>query len=97
LTIDKNNRGDKIIVAEVTTKTSGNTYLDIRQFFTNDDDQVMPTKKGIRFNTEIAPEIILAMAKSLQIDEMEDLRDKLDELINLEDTGVDCQNSEETE
>lgn len=80
--IKKNNRGDYVVVAKITNKNSGNVSLDIRQFYTDDSDQVIPTKKGIRLNTELAMEVIKAMVKVLEADELMDLQDELNNLVD---------------
>lgn len=80
--IKKNNRGDYVVVAKITNKNSGNVSLDIRQFYTDDSDQVIPTKKGIRLNTELAMDVIKAMVKVLEADELMDLQDELNNLVD---------------
>lgn len=80
--IKKNNRGDYVVVAKITNKNSGNVSLDIRQFYTDDSDHVIPTKKGIRLNTELAMEVIKAMVKVLEADELMDLQEELNNLVN---------------
>lgn len=80
--IKKNNRGDYVVVAKITNKNSGNVSLDIRQFYTDDSDQVIPTKKGIRLNTELAMDVIKAMVKVLEADELMDLQEELNNLVD---------------
>lgn len=55
--VEKNNRGDYIVVKEV------GESIDIRQYYTSDNGDVLPTKKGIRFNKEVIPDIILSLVK----------------------------------
>lgn len=99
--IKKNNRGDYVVVAKITNKNSGNVSLDIRQFYTDDSDQVIPTKKGIRLNTELAMDVIKAMVKVLEADELMDLQDELNNLVDgsddkvIEDEGGEEEDSEE--
>lgn len=94
--IKKNNRGDYVIVAKITNKNSGNVSLDIRQFYTDDSDQVVPTKKGIRVNTELAMEVIKAMFKVLEADELMDLQDELNSMLDdSDDTVVEDEGGEE--
>lgn len=87
--IKKNNRGDYVVVAKITNKNSGNVSLDIRQFYTDDSDQVIPTKKGIRLNTELAMEVIKAMVKVLEADELMDLQEELNNLVDGSDAEED--------
>lgn len=81
LDVEKNRRGDHIIVSKVTTKSTGSVAVDVRNCYTNDAGEVISTSKGIRMNTELAPDIIVAMAKTLEITDIEDIIDKLSELV----------------
>lgn len=81
LDVEKNQRGDHIIVSKMTTKSTGSVAVDVRNYYTNKDDEVLPTSKGIRVNTEQAPDIIVAMAKTLEITDIEDIIDRLSELV----------------
>lgn len=49
--ITKNNRGEKIVVAEV-LEDEVPKYIDIRQGFTSDEGDFILTKKGIRIKVE---------------------------------------------
>lgn len=80
--LNKNNRGDKIIIAKITNQRSGSVSVDVRNYYTDDDDNVLPTKKGIRINSEILPEVIKAMMKVMEPDELEDI---IEEMTGLEE------------
>ncbi len=54
--IPKNN-GDEIRVTALTTK-SGEPYIDIRNYYTDDEGEKQPTKKGIRFHAEMTEEVM---------------------------------------
>ena len=95
--IKKNNRGDYVVVAKITNKNSGNVSLDIRQFYTDDSDQVIPTKKGIRLNTELAMEVIKAMVKVLEADELMDLQEELSNMIDGSDEEEDSEEEADDE
>lgn len=73
--IEKNSRGEYIIAAQITNKSNGNQSLDIRQFYTNDADQVMPTSKGVRISTEMAYDLISGIIDVLEEDELMNLCD----------------------
>ena len=79
--IQKNNRGDFIVVSKITNSTSGNVSVDIRQYYTDDNDELLPTKKGVRFNTENLLEVMKALTLALEDDEKEELADFLNEAI----------------
>ncbi len=51
--------GEKIIVRHREFK--GKEYLDIRQFFHGDDDQWLPTKKGVSMPWELRNELLSAL------------------------------------
>lgn len=75
--IQKNNRGDFIVVKSILDESRGTLSIDVRQSFTNDDDQVIPTKKGIRYNSELAAEVIKAQADCLEASDLQDLIEEL--------------------
>ena len=75
--IKKNNRGDFIVVKNILDEGRGSQSIDVRQCFTNDDDQVLPTKKGIRYNSELAVEVIKAQADCLEASDLQDLIEEL--------------------
>lgn len=91
--IDKNNRGDYMVVSKITNKNTGTVSADIRQFYTDDNGKVAPTRKGTRVNTEILPDVIKALLQLLEPDELEDIgeiienmgADEEDELADPED------------
>lgn len=82
LDVEKNQRGDHIIVSKMTTKSTGSVAIDARNYYTNSDGEVLPTSKGIRVNTEQVPDIIVAMAKGLEITDIEDIIDELSKLVD---------------
>lgn len=55
LRLEKNARGDYLVIKEV------GESVDIRQYYTSDADEVLPTKKGVRFNKELIPDVIEAL------------------------------------
>lgn len=78
--IQKNNRGEYVIAAKITNKTSGAVSVDIRQYFTNEADEVTPTSKGIRINAELLPDLLNGLVRALEANEMMDLSDMLSDL-----------------
>jgi hypothetical protein len=93
-TIQKNSRGDFVIVSKVTNKNSGNSSIDIRQYYTNDADEVKPTSKGVRFSTEELLEIMTGLVNALEPDEVDDLAGILAEKLG-EDGSDEEEGSEE--
>lgn len=87
LTMPKNNRGDYIVVQKVTNVNSGSVSADIRNYYTDKDEQVQPTKMGVRVNSEILLDVLAAAARCLEASEIEDLKDKLDDM--LDEASVD--------
>lgn len=87
--IKKNNRGDFIVISEIKNKTNGNVSIDIRQYYTNDDEQVMPTSKGTRFNSENLTDVMVALADALDVVELDDVIEKLQALSDSKDTSDD--------
>ena len=87
--LQKNQRGDYLVVKKVTNKNSGNVSVDVRNYYTNDEGEVMPTSKGIRINTEMLLETMMAMAKCLESVEIEDLKDSLEQLLDIDSLEAD--------
>lgn len=75
--IKKNNRGDYVVASAIKNKTTGSVSIDIRQYYTNNDEQVMPTSKGTRFNSENLVEAINGLAKALDVVELDTVIDEL--------------------
>jgi hypothetical protein len=80
--IDKNGRGDTIRVARVANE-KGDEYLDIRNYYTNDDGERCPTQKGVRFNTEISVDVVTALLEAMTADEFNEV------MTNFSEEGVD--------
>lgn len=80
--IQKNNRGDFVIASKITNKNTGSVSVDIRQYYTNDADEVKPTSKGIRINTELLPELLAGLVKALEANEMIDLSETLVSMVD---------------
>lgn len=87
--VRKNSRGDHIVVQKVTSKTSGSVSVDVRNYYTNDDDQLLPTSKGIRINSEVLPEVLQGVLQVLDVTELEDIKAYIDRLLDDEDDSED--------
>ena len=60
----KKNRNESIVVSQ--TDYKGFDLVDIRTFFTDASDELMPTKKGITIRLEKVDELIAALTKISQ-------------------------------
>lgn len=64
--IRKNDKGDHIVITEITNNNTGTCNIDIRLYYTNEEDgELRPTQKGVRFNAEYLEEIIEALNKAV--------------------------------
>ena len=70
-------------------KNSGTVSIDIRQFYTNDNDEVMPTSKGVRLNAESLLELLSGLARALEANEVMDLCDTLQDSLQDLEEGLD--------
>ena len=66
-TIIKKNRNESIVVSQ--TEYKGFDLVDIRTFFMDASDELMPTKKGITVRLEKVDELIAALTKISQKEE----------------------------
>lgn len=76
----KNNRGEYVIATKITNKISGSVSVDIRQYYTNEAGEVMPTSKGVRINAELLSDLLNGLVRALEVNEMMDLSDMLSDL-----------------
>lgn len=91
--ISKNSRGEEFWISSVPEKDGGNS-VDVRLYYTNDKNEMAPTKKGIRVSSELMPEVMLAMFdamdESAKADFVSDIMSRVD------DTNIDdCDGLEE--
>jgi len=77
--LDKNNRGDKIGIKKITRNDNGTISADIRNYYTNDAEEICPTSKGVRVNTEMLADVVTALVDMLEVDEIEQLMEKCSE------------------
>lgn len=83
--IEINSHGEYIIVKKITNKTSGSVSIDIRRHYTDDEDVIKPTTKGLRIKDEAVPDVILAAAKSIETTDLVDLIEKLSNIVKERD------------
>ena len=82
LDLRKNNRGDYIRVAQIKNTSSGAESMDVRNFYTNDEDEVCPTSRGIRISSDFAFDVIKAMINILESNELMDLQDEIERIVD---------------
>lgn len=64
--IQKNDRGDYIVITQIDNEKTGNCNIDVRAYYTTDDGELRPTQKGVRFNAELLDEFIQALQAGLE-------------------------------
>ena len=55
---------DTVIIRKVHNEKSDS--IDIREYYTSESGELLPTKKGIRFNCEVTLQVIDALVRSLE-------------------------------
>lgn len=80
-TIEKGS--NKVLINKI--KSGERESVDIREYYTNEAGELKPSKKGIRLNTEVAADLILSVAKTLEADELSDVIEKLTVMANDEE------------
>lgn len=66
--IEKNGRGEYVIVSRV----GEDEGIDARIFYTADNGEVLPTKKGLQLKSETAAEVVALMFRALDSAAKED-------------------------
>ena len=80
-TIEKGS--NKVLINKI--KSGERESVDIREYYTDEAGELKPSKKGIRLNTEVAADLILSVAKTLEADELSDVIEKLTVMANGEE------------
>lgn len=97
--IKKNNMGEYIKVDSIEGK-NGNS-VDIRTYFTSEDGQILPTKKGVRVNSEQSVDlvkfIVMAMDDAARIDVLSAVQELVDEETETESDSDDSEKSDDEE
>ena len=76
--IAKNDRGDFIRVARVIPE-KGLEAIDIRNFYTPEGGDPLPTQKGVRMNSECMVEVTVAILKAMEPEEFNEVMDAFKE------------------
>jgi ribonucleotide reductase alpha subunit len=80
--IKKNNRGDFIKVTACENPSTKAVSVDIREFYTNDNDEILPTKKGIRVSDEAIAELVEYIYNACSVEGKEELRDRFKAILD---------------
>ncbi len=84
--VDLNRRGDKVIVSIVDKEDDGTSWVDIRRYYTADDDTVRPTSKGLRYKRDeendalVTAVIINALIDSMSPEALDDVESHIKEV-----------------
>lgn len=77
LEIDRHG-GDKIHVTSITREDSSDSWVDFRIMYTpKDSDELRPTQKGVRVNTDFVPDIVEVLIGLMSEDQLSELLDKI--------------------
>lgn len=68
-----------IRVSKVTNTKNGDVSVDIRKYYTAENDELKPAKEGVRFSAENLADVMLALTKCMEADEVMDFIDKVQE------------------
>lgn len=97
--IKKNNMGEYIKVDSIEGK-NGNS-IDVRTYFTSEDGQILPTKKGVRVNSEQSVDlvkfIVMAMDEAARMDVLSAVQELVDEETETESDSDDSEKSDDEE
>ena len=84
--VDLNRRGDKVIVSIVDKEDDGTSWVDIRRYYTADDDTVRPTSTGWRYKRDeendalVTAVIINALIDSMSPEALDDVESHIKEV-----------------
>lgn len=90
LMIPKGNRGDYIKVSRIIPENTAKAQsIDIRMMYTavdpNEGEQIRPTQKGVRINSEMLPEIMAAIYGNMTEEELTDFEANIEKYKKSED------------
>lgn len=89
--IRKNERGDYVDIKKITNQ-KGVVSIDVRNMYTTDDDEIRPTQKGVRFNSELAGDVIVALLKAVDKETLFDIESEVRAIMEF---GTDIYEEEE--
>lgn len=74
--IEKNNRGEYFQVSRIIPER-GLESVDIRLMYTNNNDEIKPTQKGVRVNSETVGELVSTIIKALKPEELAEVMETM--------------------
>lgn len=93
--IKKNNMGEYIKVDSIEGK-NGNS-VDVRTYFTSEDGQILPTKKGVRVNSEQSVDLVKFIVMAMDEAARMDVLNAVQELVDGDTDESDSEESEDQE
>lgn len=93
-TLEKNRRGDMIRITKIENENYG-TFVDIREMYTDDMEELRYTKKGLRFNSEMGLPVIMAIIDALGDDVIQDVLMYIDKKENESIADTDSEDDDE--
>lgn len=79
--IRKNQRGDYIQISRITPENASKAgSIDIRSMWTTPDDEIAPSKQGVRINSELIPEVMSALLEAMSSEELADLLPEIERI-----------------
>lgn len=94
--IKKNERGEYIDIKKITNQ-KGAVSIDVRNMYTTDDDEIRPTQKGIRFSSELAGDVIVAMLRAVEKEVLFDIESEVQEIMEFDTNDYDYEDETEDE
>lgn len=77
--ITKNSRGEYFRITRVIPGDNKVDSIDIRLYYTDGEENIRPTQKGVRVSSEIVPELVLSILRAMNEDEITTLQGLLEE------------------
>lgn len=72
----KNGHGDFIVINDIETE-GRNPSLDIRTMYTDDNEELRPTTKGLRFSKALIPDLAAMFVKDMDDEQLSDLTSRV--------------------
>ena len=81
----KKESSSPILIKTLTNKDKNSVKIDIRTHFTPEGkEELAPTSKGVRFDSEELLDVVKALVNQLQADELDEVADLIDDIKNEE-------------
>lgn len=77
--VERNSRGDYVSVKRIIPNNGKMQSIDIRNYYTADNEEVRPTKQGLRIHEEMLVEVIARVLMAMTTEEKERLLEMFNE------------------